>query len=245
MGFRIFPNGGRQCRGSPTDKSFRSGPGGDFYYVDFRRTVRRVHYSDQNRSPTAVAAANPVYGALPLTVRFNGTKSSDPDNDVLTYAWDFNGDGVFDDAATATAGYTYSQPGTYVATLRSPSLAPRNLVGHHFRPATRHRRRSSIRRLQAWHDGRPGRPNRPGPTRPGPGPRTRFRGTDGAGGAQEHRDRPHPGLRGGPRRRPGRLPGGLQGPDSRRGTSSATPPGAGVPSGKAAARAAPWPRPTR
>jgi PKD repeat protein len=60
-----------------------------------------------------------------LTVAFNGAASSDPDGDVLTYAWDLDGDGAFDDAAAATASYTYTQPGTYTATLRvsDPSAA--------------------------------------------------------------------------------------------------------------------------
>ena len=53
-----------------------------------------------------------------MTVAFDGTASSDPDGDALTYAWDLDGDGAFDDGNTATAGYTYTQPGTYTATLQ-------------------------------------------------------------------------------------------------------------------------------
>ena len=53
-----------------------------------------------------------------MTVAFNGTASNDPDGDALTYAWDLDGDGAFDDATAATASFTYTQPGTYTATLR-------------------------------------------------------------------------------------------------------------------------------
>ena len=101
------------------------GPGGDLFYVDLGGTVRRIRYFNQNQPPTAVASANPTSGAAPLTVAFDGNGSSDPDGDVLAYAWDLDGDGAFDDATNATATYTYTQPGSYTATLRvtDPSAA--------------------------------------------------------------------------------------------------------------------------
>ena len=94
------------------------GPGGDLFYVDLGGTVRRIRYFNQNQPPTAVASANPTSGAAPLTVAFDGSGSSDPDGDALAYAWDLDGDGAFDDATNATATYTYTQPGSYTATLR-------------------------------------------------------------------------------------------------------------------------------
>lgn len=94
------------------------GPGGDLFYVDLGGTIRRIRYFNQNQPPIAVASASPTSGAAPLTVAFNGTASSDPDGDALTYAWDLDGDSAFDDATTATASYTYTQPGTYTAALR-------------------------------------------------------------------------------------------------------------------------------
>ena len=101
------------------------GPGGDLFYVDLGGTIRRIRYFNQNQPPTAVASANPTSGAAPLTVAFDGSASSDADGDTLTYAWDLDGDGAFDDATNATATYTYTQPGTYTATLRvtDPSAA--------------------------------------------------------------------------------------------------------------------------
>jgi PKD repeat protein len=101
------------------------GPGGDLFYVDFgglefRGSIRRIVYSNPttNQPPIAVATANPTNGAAPLTVAFSGSGSSDPDGDALTYAWDLDGDGAFDDAASVTTSFTYTQPGSYVATLR-------------------------------------------------------------------------------------------------------------------------------
>jgi glucose/arabinose dehydrogenase/PKD repeat protein len=94
------------------------GPGGDLFYVDLAGTVRRIRYFNQNQPPTAVVTANPTSGAAPLTVAFDGTTSSDPDGDALTHAWDLDGDGAFDDGTGPTAGFTYTQPGNYTATLR-------------------------------------------------------------------------------------------------------------------------------
>jgi glucose/arabinose dehydrogenase/PKD repeat protein len=109
---RTFVGGAAQ----PVD--LQIGPGGDLFYVDLGGTIRRVRYFNQNQPPIAVANASPTSGAAPLTVAFSGTGSSDPDGDALTYAWDLDGDGAFDDGAAATASFTYTQPGTYTATLR-------------------------------------------------------------------------------------------------------------------------------
>jgi glucose/arabinose dehydrogenase/PKD repeat protein len=94
------------------------GLGGDLFYVDLGGTIRRIRYFNENQPPIAVATANPTNGAAPLTVAFDGSASSDPDGDALGYAWDLDGDGAFDDAAAATASFTYTQPGTYVARLQ-------------------------------------------------------------------------------------------------------------------------------
>jgi glucose/arabinose dehydrogenase len=91
---------------------------GDIFYVDFDTgTVHRI--SSQNNSPTAVArATSPTSGPAPLTVSFDGSGSSDPDGDPITYSWDLNGDGQYGDATTPTASYTYTTPGTYSVRLR-------------------------------------------------------------------------------------------------------------------------------
>ena len=95
------------------------GSDGDLFYVDLNGgTIRRVRYFDANQPPTAVATASPTSGAAPLGVSFNGSSSSDPEGASLTYAWDLDGDGQFDDSSAVTPGYTYSQPGSYAARLR-------------------------------------------------------------------------------------------------------------------------------
>jgi glucose/arabinose dehydrogenase len=97
--------------------NLETGPDGDLFYVDFDGgTIRRIVY---NQAPTAVAeATTPTTGSAPLTVAFDGTGSSDPDQDTLTYAWDLDGDGAFDDSTAAQPTFTYTSQGSYTATLR-------------------------------------------------------------------------------------------------------------------------------
>ncbi len=92
------------------------GPEGDLFYVDLPGgRVRRVRYL----APTALASASASSGPAPLVVRFDGSASRPGiAGDALAHAWDLDGDGAFDDAATATASFTYAATGTYAARLR-------------------------------------------------------------------------------------------------------------------------------
>ena len=101
------------------------GPGGDLYYVDLapgqsgEGTIRRIRHLGTNNAPTAAVDADPVSGGLPLTVDFDASGSSDPDDDPLTYAWDFgNDDGQFNDAFGVAPSHTYSSPGSFLARVR-------------------------------------------------------------------------------------------------------------------------------
>ncbi len=84
-------------------------PDGELFYVDFDfGTIRRIRYFDGNQPPTAVAGASATYGPAPLTVDFDATGSSDPDaGDTLSYAWDLDGDGAYDDSTSASPSRTY------------------------------------------------------------------------------------------------------------------------------------------
>src|SRR5215207_1652647 len=100
--------------------NLETGPGGDLFYVDFDGgTIRRIGYTATvNQPPTAVATGTPTSGPAPLTVSFNGSGSSDPEGGALTYAWDLDADGAFDDGTGATATWTYTVQGSYTARLR-------------------------------------------------------------------------------------------------------------------------------
>jgi PKD repeat protein len=85
--------------------------------VSFWGSVHRVSYST-NTAPQAVVTATPTTGAAPLAVTFDGTASSDPDGDAITYAWDLDDDGDFDDGTAPTASWTYATDGNKTARLR-------------------------------------------------------------------------------------------------------------------------------
>ena len=102
------------------------GPNNDLFYVDYggsggtgtnagTGTIRRIRYA----SPTAIATANPTSGFAPLAVAFNGSMSTPGlTGDTLTYAWDLDGDGAYDDSTAQNPNRTYSVAGTVVVRLR-------------------------------------------------------------------------------------------------------------------------------
>jgi glucose/arabinose dehydrogenase/PKD repeat protein len=96
------------------------GPGSDLFYADFDGgRIMRIHYTAGNQAPRAVVTASATTGNTPLVVSFDGTGSSDPDaGDSLSYAWDLDGDGAYDDATTPRAAWTYPSAGTYRVGLK-------------------------------------------------------------------------------------------------------------------------------
>ncbi|HET6752339.1 MAG TPA: PQQ-dependent sugar dehydrogenase, partial [Jiangellaceae bacterium] len=106
--------------GAANPVNLETGPGGDLFYVDFDGgTIRRIQFFNANQPPTAVAQAAPTTGSAPLTVAFNGTGSTDPDpGDTLSYAWDLDGDGAYDDSTASQPIHTYTTQGSYNASLR-------------------------------------------------------------------------------------------------------------------------------
>ncbi|MCP3162821.1 PQQ-dependent sugar dehydrogenase [Myxococcus qinghaiensis] len=110
--------------GNSSAVTLRFGPAGTrqaLYYTTYARggEVRRITYTDtSNRLPLAAVSAFPTQGAFPLTVDFNGSASSDPDGDSLTYFWNF-GDGTTEtQTPSATTRHAYTRNGTFFATLR-------------------------------------------------------------------------------------------------------------------------------
>ncbi len=72
---------------------------------------------EQGEAPSVTAAAEPTSGTAPLDVEFSA-EGTDPEGGALTYAWDFGVGGTQDDTAdTADASWTYTEPGTYTATV--------------------------------------------------------------------------------------------------------------------------------
>jgi glucose/arabinose dehydrogenase/PKD repeat protein len=102
--------------GHPVD--LKAGPNGDLFYADLEGgSVHRLTYSI-NQPPTASIVAQPTTGAAPLTVQFDGRASSDPEGGALTFAWDLDGDGNYNDGTSPQVSWTYTASGSYTARLR-------------------------------------------------------------------------------------------------------------------------------
>ena len=105
--------------GAAAPVDLQIGPKGDLFYVDIAGgTIRRIQYSAANQPPVAHATASPTSGSAPLTVNLDATGSSDPDGDVLSYAWDLDGDGAYDDSTAPKPTHAYDTPGTYSVQLK-------------------------------------------------------------------------------------------------------------------------------
>jgi glucose/arabinose dehydrogenase len=107
----------------PIDSEF--GPDGSLYVLDYGSNwfggsldaaLYRLEYAPGDKSPTANISIDNGSGHTPLTVQFDGTGSTDPENDALTYAWDFDNDGTVD-STDPKPSHTYSANGQYHAKL--------------------------------------------------------------------------------------------------------------------------------
>jgi glucose/arabinose dehydrogenase len=100
--------------GAANPVDLETGPGGDLFYVDMEGgTVHRLRYTPGNQPPIAAVTASPHNGPIPLQVTLDASASSDPEGGALGYAWDLNGDGLYDDATGPTVSFTYDDPGVY------------------------------------------------------------------------------------------------------------------------------------
>lgn len=87
-------------------------------------TSQKIKVETQESAPIAIIATVPapekgkssINGTVPFEVAFDGSKSTDPDNNIVDYKWDFDGDGT-DDASGPKATYAYKTEGTFNATL--------------------------------------------------------------------------------------------------------------------------------
>lgn len=77
-----------------------------------------------NEAPNAVANVSMTSARVNEEVTFDASESKDTDGDSLSYKWDFESDGVWDDF-NRTPNHSFNSTGTYVATLmvEDPSAA--------------------------------------------------------------------------------------------------------------------------
>ena len=88
------------------------GPDGALYYTNFDAgQVKRIGYN----GPTANISASPTSGPAPLAVNFSASGST---GSSLSYAWDLDGDGQYDDSTAVSPSHTYTQVGPVTVRLR-------------------------------------------------------------------------------------------------------------------------------
>ncbi|HMJ34003.1 MAG TPA: LamG-like jellyroll fold domain-containing protein [Baekduia sp.] len=105
--------------GADTPVDLQTGPDGALYYVSVGSgSIHRISAVNANKAPTAHATASPTSGTVPLMVNFDGTGSTDPNNDTLTYSWDLDGDGTYGDSTAAKPSFTYTIEGSYTVRLK-------------------------------------------------------------------------------------------------------------------------------
>src|SRR5262249_4105569 len=80
--------------------------------------IKRISPSPANRPPIVSLTATPQFGAAPLAVDFDATLSKDPEGTPLTFEWDLDDDGQFDDATGDFADWIYQTPGNVTARVR-------------------------------------------------------------------------------------------------------------------------------
>lgn len=91
---------------------------------------KKITLTNAESTPQAIIDTTPALGAkdktlngtVPFQVHFDASKSTDSDNNIVEFKWDFEGDGAVDSAG-ATADYVYKTAGSYNATLTAIDAA--------------------------------------------------------------------------------------------------------------------------
>nr|WP_168202636.1 ThuA domain-containing protein [Georgenia wutianyii] len=100
------------------------GPDGAMYILDYGQSwfggdefsaLYRIDYVGQ-LNPVARIETSATSGPLPLTVEFDASTSTDPEDSDLTYEWDFDNDGTAD-ATGVTVEHTFTDPGVHTVRL--------------------------------------------------------------------------------------------------------------------------------
>jgi cytochrome c len=101
------------------------GPDGAIYMIEWGTgfngsnpdaKLSRINYVGGNHAPVVVAHGTPDNGSAPLTVQFSSAGTYDPENDPISLAWSFFGDGTTNSTA-ASPSFTYTTPSNYQAQL--------------------------------------------------------------------------------------------------------------------------------
>ena len=75
------------------------------------------YFGEIYNQPPLAEAGGPYTGFVGETITLDASASSDPNADPLSYEWDLNNDGVFDDANGISVGHIFDQAGEYTVGL--------------------------------------------------------------------------------------------------------------------------------
>jgi len=78
-------------------------------------------YMEQNgwlNQPPVADANGPYTGNIGETITLDGSGSYDSDGSIVSYEWDLDNDGQYDDASGVTPTYSWSTPGTHPISLK-------------------------------------------------------------------------------------------------------------------------------
>jgi glucose/arabinose dehydrogenase len=100
-----------------------SGPGADIFFPNINLgRISRISFCDGCTNVAPSAAIEIFNGSIadgpPRFVAFRASNSVDPDGGTLTYEWDLDDDGAFDDAIGAQAASFYADEGSHRASVR-------------------------------------------------------------------------------------------------------------------------------
>jgi|GEM_PF-2220053 len=85
--------------------------------VDILSTLEAYQYSPINRAPTA-EASGPYTASVNQPITLDASASFDPDGDTLSYWWDLDNDGVYDDLGGPTPFTAFNQTGEFTIALQ-------------------------------------------------------------------------------------------------------------------------------
>ena len=92
------------------------------------RRLRRQRAPDRGLQPEPRSRGSSLHlraAEPPLTVQFDGTGSFDPEDEAITYAWDLDGDGEFDDSTAAKPSWEYTRRGLVNVRLKVTDVGGR------------------------------------------------------------------------------------------------------------------------
>ena len=103
---------------------FRPAGSNSFFKVRLAmsESVYRAKVTVNNLPPTILSVTNsgPVDAGTPVSVTITASDPAGVNDDPLTYEWDWDNDGTYDDSSVSTnvASYTYANDGTYTVGVR-------------------------------------------------------------------------------------------------------------------------------